>query len=187
MALLYNFKIKGFYYPNSDEFFMGVTAGSEGSGDITIKLSQQEAYDKINKLIEKRDKFKFSITGVDSPNKIVAYGGRGPSLIVKLIYAAISFGMIAAIMHFASPKRIVSIYFKDVDGLTNVSILSEGWRDGDSRISTFVNGVMNELMDYKVTPSTEGVSVDPLTTLKSRFAKGEITKDEFEDMKKSLE
>ena len=49
--------------------------------------------------------------------------------------------------------------------------------------------IIKEKMEQAKTPkeSTQKVNEDPITILKKRYAKGEISKEEYEDMKKTLE
>lgn len=54
-----------------------------------------------------------------------------------------------------------------------VAIINEGIRKSQTHITEVIQ--------------PKAVDDDPLTILKRRFAKGEITKEEYEDMKKSLE
>ena len=163
-------------------------AGSEQAVECYVSLNQQETFDSICDFIKSRDKAKFSIQSVESPSKIVAYGGRGPSLVSKATYGMLTWGVATAIMHYGSPKRLAYIYIKPVSGVgTKITIRSEGWTDRDSRISTFTNGIMDILLPYIIDekPPTKS-SKDPMQILKTRFVNGEISKEEFEEMKKTL-
>ena len=165
--------------------------GAELSNEINVDLSQQETYDTVLQIIIARKKSKFSVETTEPPNKIVAYGGRGPSKFAKAVGGMVSMGIGTALMHYSSPKRVVNIFFKNVNGATNVLMLSEGWTDRDSRVTTFINSIMEELIPHKIIPNSNNTpspkNDDPLTSLKSRFAKGEISAEEFTEMKKMLE
>lgn len=163
--------------------------GPEVSSKITVSLDQQEAFDKIIGIIKKDT--KFSIQSQVRPTKITAYGGRGPSKLTKATLGAVTFGTIAILSHYSSPKRIATIFLKKHTNATKITIQTEGWTDGDSRVATFVNIIIEELMKYEIDDDEKIVqnvqSDDPITILKTRYAKGEITKEEFEEMKKNLE
>ena len=162
--------------------------GPEVSSKIIVSLGQQEAFDKIIDIIERGT--KFSIQSEDSPTKITAYGGRGPSKFWKATVGIGTLGIGTVASHYSSPKRIANIFIKNNNGTTKITIQTEGWTDGDSRISTFVNIITEELMKYEVDDieiKQDTQSDDPIKILKMRYAKGEITKEEFDEMKKNLE
>ena len=72
---------------------------------------------------------------------------------------------------------------------TEVLIRTEGFTDGDSRISTIVNTIYDELVPYRlnsVISNDLSHNDDPLKILKTRYVKGEITKEEYGEMKQSL-
>jgi hypothetical protein len=165
--------------------------GPEVSSDIIIKLSQKEAFDKIIHVIEERTKFSVENKRTESPSKIVAYGGRGPSKAGKVAAGVATFGIGTVVSHYSSPKRYITVYINALDVNTaEVLIRTEGFTDGDSRVSTVVNTIYDELITYRLnsnSSSNNDSSDDPVKILKTRFAKGEISKEEFEEMKKTLE
>lgn len=168
-------------------------AGSEQADRIHLRIGVQEAYDIISHTIDK--KTKFSIKEAEPPNKIVAYGGRGPSKFRKAVEGSATLGIATAYMHFSSPKRIAIIFIKHVNDITVIDIKTEGWTDRDSRVSTFLNTLITVLAPHTIdelelaqmTQAPQAAAEDPLTLLKTRFVKGEITKKEFEEMKSVLE
>ena len=175
-------------------------SGTEETRIINVKIDKQKAFDLVYNVVKKPTRLgwmKFKITQIENPNKLVLYGGRGTHPIVKAGAGIITFGIGTAVTHYGSPKRLIMIYFKETQSMTKITIQSEGGVRGDTRVAAMLN-IINEILmphmaeDWELKQMTQdaspnGAEDDPLKLLKTRYVKGEITKEEYEEIKKTLE
>ncbi len=151
--------------------------------NVLLNLSPKEVYEIIIDRIKRKTTFTIVNDETVPYKRITAYGGRGSSKKVKAAYGMITMGLGAAADHYGSKSRYMKFYLKEAIGnQTTFKSTYEGYSAGvtgyDHKMADAFNRIHDVLEEHVVDESFSS----ELTDLKNKYAAGEITKEEYEQI-----
>mgnify|MGYP001155235488 CR=1 FL=1 len=92
-------------------------------------------------------------------------------------------------MGFPAKSKLVAVEYEDEMGVKQIPLFDFPLDGGDKKKGKVMRAVHEQLKEIKVKPKEKKISVaeDPLKILKIRYAKGEISREEYKEMKKIIE
>ncbi len=148
------------------------------SFSMDLKMSASEVFSEIQHCIGTAD---YTVKTIVPNQSVIAEGNRDFSWLIVIIFAILLWPV--AIVYYLTRQRssITATINKDSENECNVTITSNG-NSGDN----LTRLIQNVLQEDKSKDKSKDESEDE-SRLKERYEKGELSKGEFENMKKDLE